>query len=114
MGTALAIAGGTSGVRSGGGADEASIAEPEALESGAYGGAGGAGTKATARRGLGWSQRTSGKGRASDYQVEKDATEQGELTRWGPQREGPGKSATERKALTSGGRREDTSVHGKK
>ena len=48
MGAALAIAGGTSGIGSGGGAEKASIAEPKALESGAYGRAGGAGAKATA------------------------------------------------------------------
>jgi len=40
VGAALAIAKDTSGVRSGGGADKASIAAPKAFESGAYGGAG--------------------------------------------------------------------------
>jgi len=55
MGAALAIAKDTSGIRSGGGADKASIAAPEAFESRAYGGAGGAGVKATAWQGLGWS-----------------------------------------------------------
>ena len=86
MGTALAIAKGTSGVRSGGRVDKASIAAPKALESGAYGGAGGAGAKATTWQGLGQSQRTSGKGRASAHQVENDVTKQGESTRRGPQR----------------------------
>jgi len=105
VGAALAIAEGTSGVGSGGGADKASIAAPEALESGVYGRAGGAGAKATAWRGLGRSRRTSGKGRVSAHRVEKDVTEQGESMRWGPQREGLGKSATEQRALTSGGRR---------
>ena len=39
----------------------------------------------------------------SAHQVGKDVSEQGESTRWGPQREGQGKSV--QKALTSGGRR---------
>ena len=62
LGAALAIAKGTLGIRSGGGADKASIAAPEVLESGAYSRAGGAGVKATAWQGLGQSQHTSGKG----------------------------------------------------
>jgi len=113
VGTALAIAKDTSGVGSGGRADKASIAAPKAFESGAYGGAGGAGAKATAWRGLGRSRRTSGKGRVSAYRVEKDATEQGESTRLGLQR-GTGKECDQAKGTHLRRlQREDTSVHGK-
>ena len=55
MGAALAIAKGTSGIRSDGRADKATVAAPKALESRAYGRAGGAGVKATAWQGLGQS-----------------------------------------------------------
>ena len=113
MGAALAIAKDTSGVRSGGGADKASVAAPKAFESRAYGGAGGAGAKATAWRGPGRSRRTSGKGRASAHRVEKDATEQRELTRLGLQR-GTGKECDQAKGThLRRPQREDTSVHGK-
>jgi len=113
VGAALAIAKDTSGIGSGGGADKASVAAPEAFESGAYGGAGGAGAKATAWRGPGRSRRTSGKGRVSAHRVEKDATEQGESTRLGLQR-GTGKECDQAKGTHLRRlQREDTSVHGK-
>ena len=47
MSTALAIAESTSSVGSDGKTDKATVAAPKALESRAYGGAGGAGAKAT-------------------------------------------------------------------
>ena len=53
MGAALAMAEGTSGIGSAGGADKATAAAPEALGPGAYGGAGeGRCDMATAWRGL--------------------------------------------------------------
>jgi len=113
MGAALAIAKDTSGVRSGRGADKASVAAPEAFESGAYGGAGGAGAKATTWRGPGRSRHTSGKGRVSAHWVKKDATKQGESTRLGLQR-GTGKECNRAKGTHLRRlQREDTSVHGK-
>jgi len=113
VGAALAIAKDTSGIGSGGGADKASIAAPKAFESGVYGGAGGAGVKATAWQGPGWSRCTSGKGQASAHWVEKDATKQGELTRLGLQR-GTGKECNRAKGThLRRPQREDTSVHGK-
>ena len=51
IGTAHAMAEGTSGVGSAGGADKATVAAPKALGPGAYGGAGGV-RNATACRGL--------------------------------------------------------------
>jgi len=52
---ALAMAKGTSGIGSAGGADTATAVVPEALGPGAYGGAGGTGARmATTWQGLAW------------------------------------------------------------
>jgi len=115
MGTALAIAKGTSSVGSDSVADKATIAAPKALESRAYGGAGGAGAKATAWRGLGWSRCTYGKRQARAHWVGKDVTKKGESIRWGPAERGRGQECNRAKGTPLRRlQRENTSAHRKK
>jgi len=112
MGTALAIAKGTSGIGSGGGADKASVAAPKALESRAYGRAGGAGVKATAWQGLGWSQWE----RASKCSLgQKGRDQAGGIDKMGPTERGTRKECDRAKGTHLRRlQREDMSAHRKK
>jgi len=83
VGAALSTAEDAAGVGSGGRADKATVAAPEALGPGAYGGAGGC---EMPPHGKAWREVDAPLREGERASVECD---RGALTRWGPRKEGP-------------------------